>query len=111
LALSIFSDRPYFLDLVAVLAAGQAHAAGLDVYVPPNPFDPFGRPHCYGPWWLVTGVLGLTVAEARWLGLLLALAFIASAAAVLAPRRVSAAALAADFVTGENLARQPVCFS
>jgi hypothetical protein len=94
LGIEHFPDRPYFLDLVAVLAAGQAHAAGLDVYVPPNPFDPFGRPHVYGPWWLVTGVLGLTVADARWLGPLLALAFIATAAAMLAPRRAGAAAVA-----------------
>ncbi len=89
-----FADKPYFLDLVAVLAAGQAQAAGLDPYLPPNPFDSFGRPHVYGPWWLAGGPLGLTVADARWLGPLLALVFVATAAAVLAPRRPAAALVA-----------------
>jgi hypothetical protein len=94
LGIEHFADKPYFLDLVAVLAAGQAQAAGIDPYVPPNPFDPFGRPHVYGPWWLAGGRLGLTVADARWLGPLLALAFVATAAAVLAPRRPAATLVA-----------------
>ncbi len=82
--------RPYFFDLVAILAAGQAWSQGLDVYAP-NPFDPFHRPHVYGPWWLVSGPLGLTTTDARWLGALLGLAFLVAAATVLAPRRPGAA--------------------
>ena len=82
--------QPYFFDLVAILAAGQAWHQGLDVYAS-NPLDPFGRPHVYGPWWLVSGPLGLTTADARWLGALLGLAFVVAATAVLAPRRPGAA--------------------
>ncbi len=86
----------YFLDTIAVLSAGQAWHAGLDIYdqAKGNPFDPFGRPHVYGPWWLLTGPLGLTIADARWLGPLVGLAFIVSAVAVLAPRRPGPAAIA-----------------
>ena len=63
----------YFLDTVTLLSAGQAWHAGRDPYLPPNPFDPLGRPHSYGPWWLVSGPLGLTTADAAWLGPLLGL--------------------------------------
>ncbi len=85
--LGVYHIRPYFADLVAILASGEAWHAGRDVYATPNPFDPFGRPHVYGPWWLVSGPLGLKVADARWLGWLLATAFFATAAALFAPRR------------------------
>ncbi len=81
---------PFFFDLVAILAAGQAWSKGLDVYAP-NLFDPYHRPHVYGPWWLVSGPLGLTTTDARWLGWLLVGAFFIAAAAVLAPRRPGAA--------------------
>ncbi|PTX95543.1 glycosyltransferase 87 family protein [Opitutus sp. ER46] len=84
-AFGVFAFRPYFADTVAILAAGQAQQAGLDIYLP-NPFDPFGRPHVYGPGWLVTGPLGLTVGDASWLGGILVLAFVIAAVAVLAPR-------------------------
>lgn len=84
---------PYFFDLVAILAAGQAWSAGRDVYAP-NPFDPGGRPHVYGPWWLAGGPLGLTTGDARWLGWLLVLAFFITVAAVLAPRRPAAVLVA-----------------
>jgi hypothetical protein len=83
----------YFIDLTAVLAAGQAWQAGRDVYLP-NPYDVFGRPHVYGPWWLAGGPLGLTTNDARWLGPLLVLAFFLTAAAVLAPRRPGTALVA-----------------
>jgi hypothetical protein len=86
--------RPMFADLIAILAAGQAQEAGLNPYLMPNAFDPFGRPHVYGPGWLVTGVLGLTTEDAWWLGSLLMVAFVGTAAAVLAPRRRMQAAFA-----------------
>ncbi|MDP1580000.1 MAG: hypothetical protein Q8M02_06960 [Candidatus Didemnitutus sp.] len=85
----VFHMRIYFADLMAILAAGQAHVAGLDVYES-NPFDPLGRPHVYGPLWLLSGHLGLTVSDAWWMGLLLALLFLVMALRVLAPRSFGA---------------------
>lgn len=79
----MFRFEPRFADTVAVLAAGEAHQAGADIYADPMPYDPLGRPHVYGPGWLITGRLGLTRGDAVWLGTLLALAFVAAAAAVL----------------------------
>lgn len=84
--------RPYFLDLVAVLAAGEAHGRGLDVYEG-NPLDPYGRPHVYGPAWLLSGRLGLTGDDAGWLGALLAAAFVTTACLLAAPRTRSAIVL------------------
>lgn len=80
--------KPFFMDLGAVLAAGQAWVNGLDVYQP-NPFDPLNRPHVYGAWWLWIGLTGLTVADATWLGWVLALGFLGLAATLLAPRSAS----------------------
>lgn len=90
--LGVLHMKPYFADLAAVLAAGQAKMAGRDVYLP-NDFDPFRRPHVYGPLWLVTGPLGLTAGDALWLGALLALAFLFVALVLAAPRTPAAAAL------------------
>lgn len=59
-----------FLDLRNILAAGEAAQHGLDPYIK-NPLDPYNRPHAYTEWWLVGGSLGLTLADARWLGPLL----------------------------------------
>lgn len=81
----VFHMRPYFADTAAILAAGDAHRAGLDVYQP-NPFDPFGRPHVYGPWWLVTAQLGLVTADAWWVGALLGVLFVVAVLWLLAPR-------------------------
>ncbi len=86
----VFHMRLYFADLMAILAAGQAHVAGLDVYQS-NPFDPLGRPHVYGPLWLLCGKLGLTVSDAWWMGLLLAMIFLAVALRMLNPRSLGAA--------------------
>lgn len=85
--------RP-FADLVAILASGEADVAGQDVYRA-NPIDPFGRPHVYGPLWLVTGRLGLEVADAAWVGALLAAAFVVAALLLVGPRTASAAAVTA----------------
>jgi hypothetical protein len=85
---------PYFSDLVAVLAAGDARQAGLDIYARINPLDPFGRPHVYGPWWTLTSAVGLTRSDAWWLGLLLILAFVGTAALVLRPRTMRGAVIA-----------------
>jgi len=100
--LGVHHMSPYFADLAAVLAAGQAKVAGHDIYQP-NPFDPFYRPHVYGPLWLVTGPLGLTVGDALWLGAVLVLAFLVVALCLAAPRTPSAA-----LVTGAILLSPPV---
>lgn len=91
--------RPYFLDLVAILAAGQAFRAGLNVYAP-NPLDPLHRPHVYGPLWLLTGDLGLKISDAPWLGFALLAVSIAAAAALLAPRNLRQFVVAAALLSG-----------
>lgn len=78
--------RPYYTDLVAILAAGEVHAAGGNVYQN-NPLDPYGRPHVYGPAWLLTGDVGWRTTDAWWLGACLVLIFIGVAARLLAPER------------------------
>lgn len=90
--LGVFHLRPYFADTVAILAAGQAQEAGRDVFLG-NPFDPFGRPHVYGAWWLVTGPLGLVVRDAWWLGTVLGVVFAITALMLLAPRTAREAAV------------------
>jgi hypothetical protein len=74
-----------FLDLHALLAAGEAYVGGLDPYLP-NPLDFYHRPHVYSSWWLVMGEWGLVRADAVWLGTLLVSAFIVAAACVVRPR-------------------------
>ncbi len=91
--LGVFHLRPYFADTVAILAAGQAQEVGRDVFLG-NPFDPFGRPHVYGAWWLVTGPLGLVVRDAWWLGAALGVAFAVTALVLMAPRTAREAAVA-----------------
>lgn len=75
----------HFGDLHAVLAASDAHAMGLNPYAIPSPFDPLGRPHVYGPWWLWMHVLGLTRADVFWLGAGLCVATVITLAVVLRP--------------------------
>ncbi len=60
------ADKP-FLDLQSLLAAGEYAQAGHDPYLH-NPGDPYNRPLVYTEWWLVTGRLGLTLADTGWLG-------------------------------------------
>ncbi len=84
--LGVFHIRPYFADLAAILAASDAHAAGLDPYAIPSPLDPFGRPHVYGPWWLYLHKLGLGMGALSWAGALLFFVSIAALAWVLRPQ-------------------------
>ncbi|AKC83310.1 hypothetical protein IMCC26134_11940 [Verrucomicrobia bacterium IMCC26134] len=60
--------EPGYMDTTAVLSASDASAAGADPYSKPNRFDPMGRPHVYGPWWLELHRLGLARADRVWLG-------------------------------------------
>lgn len=64
---------PTYADTQAVLSSVDARAAGADPYQRPNPFDPFGRPHVYGPWWLDLYRLGLSSADRAWIGTVLLL--------------------------------------
>lgn len=92
---------PAFIDLVAILAAGEASQLGWDVYVP-NTLDPMNRPHVYGPWWLVLGHLGLVRADSWWLGSLLILSFLGVGAAVLAPKNRRSTVLALLFLAAPS---------
>lgn len=87
--IGVYPLSPKYYDLIAILAAGQAAHLGMNVYVG-NPLDPSNRPHVYGPWWLVTGWMGLTAGDAWWLGFLLGVAFLVVAAVVLNPRDAGA---------------------
>jgi hypothetical protein len=75
----------HFADLHALLAASDAHALGLDPYATPSVFDPLGRPHVYGPWWLWMHALGLTRADVFWLGALLCVATVVTLGVLLRP--------------------------
>lgn len=92
-AFGVYAMHPIFSDLIAILAAGEAAQQGWDVYAS-NPLDPLGRPHVYGPWWLVTGKLGLLRTDAWWIGLLLLLVFVVATVALLAPRNRKTACIA-----------------
>lgn len=87
-ALGVHPIKPHYADLIAILAAGEMQQAGGDPYQH-NPLDPYNRPHVYGPWWLVTGDLGLVRSDAWWLGSLLVLATAAAGSVLLAPRNRS----------------------
>ena len=65
-----------FVDISAVLAAGQAHSAGIYPFEVPNRFDFYGRPHVYGPGWFITGELGLSVVDTFWVGCTLVMCFV-----------------------------------
>jgi hypothetical protein len=95
--------RPYFADLVAVLAASDAHGAGLDPYAVPAPLDPYGRPHVYGPWWLQLHHLGLSTASAPWLGLLTVIIAITALTWMLGVRNHKQALMAAALMASPPL--------
>jgi hypothetical protein len=78
--LGVGAIAPGFADMEALLAAGEAWAAGHDPYLAPNLFDSAQRPHIYGPGWLVTGAAGFTVAQIAEFGVLTILGFLASLA-------------------------------
>jgi hypothetical protein len=99
LRLGVFHIKPYFADWLAVLAASDARAAGADPYLIPNYFDPLGRPHIYGPWWLELSRLGLTRDHNFVSGLVLSLTGLGAGAWMLRPRGPGSA-LAAATVLG-----------
>lgn len=92
-ALGVEHMRPFYADTVTTLAASETWAEGGDPYAN-NYRDPYRRPHTYGPWWLWAASLGLERRDAWWLGSLQVLAFLATAAALLAPRTPRQAACA-----------------
>ncbi|MEO6876816.1 MAG: glycosyltransferase 87 family protein [Opitutaceae bacterium] len=83
-ALGVAEGNFVFLDLTGVLASGEAAQLGLNPYLP-NPLDVYHRPHVYTEWWLVTGRLGLTRQDVRWLGPVLIGLMLLSAVAVVRP--------------------------
>jgi hypothetical protein len=79
-ALGVSAMVPGFADMEALLAAGEAWAAGYDPYHAPNLFDTYHRPHIYGPGWLFTGAAGFTVAHIAEFGVLTLFGFLGSLA-------------------------------
>jgi hypothetical protein len=77
------ANRP-FMDLYGILAASDAAQAGVDPFLP-NDFDPYHRPHVYTTWWLELGRLGLVRADTFWLGWVLLVAVLVSAAVMVRP--------------------------
>lgn len=76
-----FGEVGEFFDLRGSLAAGEAGARGMDPYAI-NRLDPFGRPHLYSSWWLMSGTVGLARADTAWLGAaILACALVAAVVA------------------------------
>lgn len=69
-------SRGSFADIEAMLAAGEAAARGHDPFSRINPYDSYGRPHVYGPPFLVSGSWGLTVAHTALGGALLVVAWL-----------------------------------
>ena len=96
-ALGVGAMVPGFADMEALLAAGEAWAAGYDPYHAPNLFDTYHRPHIYGPGWLFTGATGFTVAHIAEFGVLTLLVFLGSLAYWYRPNtwRTAAGVLAA----------------
>jgi hypothetical protein len=82
-----------FFDLRGSLAAGEAKARGLDPYVF-NPLDPYGRPHLYSSWWLLSGTIGLTPSDTAWLGFVLVAGVMLAAMVAWPPRGWAEVALA-----------------
>jgi hypothetical protein len=76
-----------FLDLYALLAAGEVAQAGGDPFQP-NPLDPYNRPHVYTTWWLGMGAIGLTRADTKWLGQALAGLCLVAAVFLIRPKRL-----------------------
>lgn len=80
------SMKPIYADWMAVLAACDAKAAGVDPYAWPSAFDPYFRPHVYGPWWMELRHLGITRADRAWMGTVLLITSIAMMVWVCRPR-------------------------
>jgi hypothetical protein len=78
-----------FLDIDAVLAAGECARQGLDVYIS-NPCDALGRPHVYSPLWLALIPSFLGKWASGWVGLSVDLMFILSWTIFLRPRSAHA---------------------
>jgi hypothetical protein len=86
--LSFIGVEPFrfpFLDIHAVLAAGECQQLGMDVYLP-NPCDAIDRPHVYSPLWLALAPAFTSTTATPWVGLSLDLLFILSLASILRPR-------------------------
>lgn len=94
LRLGVNHLTPYFSDLVAVLAASDARYMGADPFAVPNYYDPFGRPHVYGPWWMELWRVGLRREDHVWLGLGLGMTTLVAVTCWLRPRGPAALGVA-----------------
>lgn len=90
-ALGIAGGDRWFLDSAAVLAACDAHRAGIPPDAP-NPYDVFHRSHKYSDGWFVLGTLGLTRADNFLVGGSWVLTFLVALAVTLRPRSLAEAA-------------------
>jgi hypothetical protein len=90
-ALGIAGGDRWFLDSAAVLAASDAHRAGIPPDAP-NPYDVFHRSHKYSDAWFALGAVGLTRADNFLVGGIWVLAFFGALAATLRPRTPGEAA-------------------
>jgi hypothetical protein len=75
----------WFVDTYALLAASDAFALGLNPYVN-NPLDLLNVPHWYSDWWFWLHDLGLSRADAGWLGAGVVLLFLLAALLLLRPQ-------------------------
>jgi hypothetical protein len=87
-SLGVAPFRFPFLDIEAVLAAGQCTRYGIDVHVR-NPCDVLGRIVGQSPLWLTITPHWLGVADTTWVGVLIAVAFLASLVLVMRPRSLT----------------------
>src|SRR5262249_20373466 len=70
-SLQFFGFHPFrfpFLDIHAILSAGECQRLGLDVYLS-NPCDALGRAHVYSPLWLLITPGFLGTQAGIWVGL------------------------------------------
>ncbi len=82
----------WFLDSYAVLAASDAHQAGLNVETS-NPFDVLNRPHSYSDWWFGLADVGVTRSDNFVFGGSCVLLFGVALALLLRPRSYREATL------------------
>jgi hypothetical protein len=88
LGIGLPSDR-WFIDIYALLASSDAFALGLDPYKP-NPLDWLHVPHWYSDWWFWLHDLGLTRADAPWLGAAIGASYVTAALVLVRPRDFAA---------------------
>lgn len=98
----IFDGGQWFLDSFAVLAANDAHRAGIDPSAP-NPYDVMFRTHKYSDWWFALGKMGLTREDNFLMGGLWVLSFLAMAFLTVRPAGYGEAIWLASLVASPSI--------